>query len=268
MAEEKSSNVTVDLLPSPEDFCLTVPLYQQFQFDKNKLEQFEGTLDCFCQGCGRHTVFNRIEKPDYSAFSGFFMADNYVFILKFACARNKNHCVCFVFRQHQGFVQKIGQYPSLADLAKPNHDKYRPVLSGEELGELKRAVGLASHGIGVGAFVYLRRIFEALIEKAKQAAATEPGWDDAAFAGAHMDEKIGMLKQHLPKFLVEHRSLYGIMSVGVHTLSERECLHAFPIVRQGIELILNEQLDRHTRKKDTAETTKDISELGSALKNN
>lgn len=63
-----------------------------------------------------------------------------------------------------------------------------------------------------------------------------------------MDDKIMILKQHLPKFLVENRTLYGIMSVGVHTLSEAECLAAFPVVRVGIELILDEHLERHIRK--------------------
>jgi hypothetical protein len=126
------------------------------------------------------------------------------------------------------------QYPSKADLATPEMQKYRKVLGDETFRELTRSVGLASHGVGVGAFVYLRGIFEILIEKARQEASTEQGWDEQAFEKDRLDEKILRLKSHLPQFLVNNRALYGIRSVGVHKLSEVECLEAFPFVRVGI----------------------------------
>lgn len=267
MAEKNSPDAQSDPLPSPQRFCLTVPLYKQFLFDKKQrnpfylLEHYKGVLDCHCHGCKGHSVFNRINMPEYSEFAH---ADNYVTALWFGCSRNTSHQICFVFHSHQGILQKIGQYPSIADLASPGLQKYRPVLGDDGLGELTRAVGLAAHG--VGAFVYLRRIFEALIEKARQAAAIEPAWDESAFEKSRMDEKIAMLKQHLPEFLVENRKLYGIMSVGVHTLSEEQCLEAFPIVRIGIELILDERLGKHAREQKIAEATKQISKLGTELK--
>lgn len=269
MAENKSEKPVFDPLPSPEEFCLTVPLYEEFRYNKDEsnpffeLEHFKGSLDCYCHGCGRHTVFNRMGEPKYREHHH---RSNYIFVLWFSCSRDQNHQACFIFHSNQGVLQKIGQHPSLADLVIPDLQKYRPVLGDEGFRELTRAVGLASHGVGVGAFVYLRRIFEALIEKARQQAATEKDWDERAFENARMDEKIAMLKQHLPKFLVENRALYGIMSVGVHTLSEAKCLEAFPVVRVGIELILDEHLERHAREKKIAAAAKGISALGAALK--
>lgn len=256
-------------LPSPEDFCLTVPLYEEFGYDRDQpnpffgLEHFEGVLDCFCQGCGRHSVFNRTNKPAYQEHHH---SQNYVLPLWFACSRDKGHKFCFIFHSHQGVLRKIGQYPSLADLAVPDLQKYRAVLGNEAYRELTRAVGLASHGVGVGAFVYLRRIFEGLIEKARQAAQAEEGWDAAAFDNARMDDKIAMLAHHLPRFLVENRAIYGIMSVGVHTLPEARCLEAFPVVRVGIELMLDEHLERMARDKKITAATKGLSALGAALK--
>jgi hypothetical protein len=50
---------------------LTVPIYEGFRYDKEQsnpffgLEHFKGTLDCYCHGCGRHTVFNRMGEPKY-----------------------------------------------------------------------------------------------------------------------------------------------------------------------------------------------------------
>lgn len=269
VAENKSDKQEFDQLPSPQDFCLTVPIYEGFRYNKEQpnpffgLEHFKGTLDCYCHGCGRHTVFNRVGEPKYREHHH---RSNYIFMLWFSCSRDQNHQACFIFHSHEGILQKIGQYPSLADIAVPDLQKYRPILGDEGFRELSRAVGLASHGVGVGAFVYLRRIFEGLIEKARQQAAMEEGWDKSSFENSRMDEKIAMLKQHLPKFLVDNRSLYSIMSLGVHTLSEAKCLEAFPIVRVGIELMLDEHLERHAREKKIAAATKGISALSSELK--
>lgn len=235
--------------PPAKDFCLTVPLYEQFQYDDEKqngffsLEQFEGTLDFHCQECGQHSVFTA-RKNNYSTNSHY---TNYVFPLLFRCSRNNAHQALFFFRAHRGILQKIGQIPSLADLALPDLCKYRKVLGSERFRELTRAIGLATHGVGVGAFVYLRRIFESLIDDAHSVASADPGWEEDTYSRARMDEKIGLLKDHLPDFLVKSRSIYGILSVGVHTLSEADCLNAFPAVRLAIELILDDLLEQHER---------------------
>ena len=44
--------------------------------------------------------------------------------------------------------------------------------------------------VGIGAFVYLRRIFEDLISAARVQAATAQEWDQEAFERGRMDEKI------------------------------------------------------------------------------
>jgi|JI8StandDraft_1071087.scaffolds.fasta_scaffold120951_2 hypothetical protein len=271
MANKSPENSEFDELPSPEDFCLTVPIYDEFRYNIDEsnpffgLEHFKGSLDCYCHGCGRHTVFNKMGEPNYREHHH---RRNYILSLWFSCSRDQNHQACFIFHSNDGILKKIGQFPSLADLATPDLQKYRPVLGNDGFRELTRAVGLASHGVGVGAFVYLRRRFESLIEKAREEASKEKDWDEETYQRARMDEKISILKNHLPTFLVQNRSLYGIMSVGVHTLSENECLEAFPIVRVGIELMLDEHLERHAREKKIAAATKGISALGKSLKEN
>jgi len=57
-----------------------------------------------------------------------------------------------------------------------------------------------------------------------------------------MEEKIQMLRSKLPSFLVEQRKVYGILSRGIHELSEQECLDNFPVVRNAIEIILDERI--------------------------
>lgn len=59
-------------------------------------------------------------------------------------------------------IIKIGQFPSVADLVILEIVKYKSVLS-KQYREFSKAVGLFVHGIGIGSFVYLRRIIENLV---------------------------------------------------------------------------------------------------------
>lgn len=257
-------------IPSPEDFCLNTPLYSEFPFNNEErnpffgLEHFKGTLDCFCHFCGCHSVFKRLGETKYAEH---YYLRNYVFSLWFTCSRDESHRIFFAFRAHEGVLQKIGQYPSIADLATPDLQKYRPILGNERFRELTRGVGLASHGVGIGAFVYLRRIFENLIEEARATATSNTNWDQTSYERARMDEKIEILNQYLPSFLVENRSLYGIISRGIHELPESECLKAFPIVKLGIELILDEKLEQHERDQKILQAKSSINALNSSIKN-
>lgn len=248
-ANNSTDDEEVGKLPSADDFCLRTPLYQKFKFDPKKenalysIEFFHGTVDCYCHGCERHSVLTCREKK----YEGRFRYNNHLFSLVFECTRNDSHLTTFLFRAHDGEIEKIGQFPSLGDLASPDLQKYRPILSNERYRELVRGVGLASHDVGIGAFIYLRRVFETLIDAAHVKAKAEEGWDEVAYEKARMDEKIQLLKDSLPPFLVENRVLYKILSFGVHELSEQDCLKAFPVVKLGIELILDDELERHRR---------------------
>jgi hypothetical protein len=202
-----------------------------------------------------------VRENNYSTHSHY---TNYIFTLQFHCSRNSAHQALFVFRAHKGILQKIGQIPSLADLALPDLRKYRQVLGDERFKELTRAIGLTTHGVGVGAFVYLRRIFESLIEDAHAAAASDSSWDEDAYIRVRMDEKIGLLQEHLPDFLVQNRGLYGILSVGVHTLTEAECLAAFPAVRLAIELILDDLLEQRNRQAKLKSSAESLAALKSS----
>jgi len=65
----------------------------------------------------------------------------------------------------QGLVTKIGQNPSLAEIANSEVKQFRKLLPDDWGSEFHKAIVLAAHGYGVASFVYLRRIFEKLILK-------------------------------------------------------------------------------------------------------
>ncbi len=261
-------------LPNMVDFCLSVPLYKSFRFDKDyaghvkRLEEiyyFEGGhLDCFCMECKKQSVFHPVPQQSDEHFIVRYKND--VFERVFLCTRNKDHKLFFSFRFQNWSITKVGQHPSLADLATVEIQKYRKVLGEELYRELNRAVGLVTHGVGIGAFVYLRRIFEKLIEEAHQREMSNSAWDEIKYKDARMDERIGILKDSLPNFLVEHRSLYSILSKGIHELSESECLGAFPTTKLGIELILDEKLEKIEREEKIRKASKSISDLTGKIK--
>jgi len=137
-------------------------------------------------------------------------------------------------------VQKIGQFPSLADIANDESKQYRSVLTKDDSSEFHKAIGLAAHGVGIGSYVYLRRIFEHLIFSRYQEFKDSNGWKDEDFFGLRMKEKIEFLKNYLPPFLVENKGIYSILSLGIHELSEEKCLAYFGVMKHSIIIILEE----------------------------
>jgi hypothetical protein len=68
---------------------------------------------------------------------------------------------------------------------------------------------------------------------------------------------------------VEHKVLYAILSKGIHELSEEECLQAFPVVRLGIELILDEKIEQQEKERKIKDASKAIQNLsGSVTRSN
>ena len=140
-------------------------------------------------------------------------------------------------------------------------------MLGVQYEELTKAVGLHAHGVGIGAFVYLRRIVEKLVddagEKAVQKGEPAKGLTDPPFD--RMSEKIKRLTNYLPQFLVNNERVYGILSDGIHNLSEEQCLRSFSAVKLAIEMILDEELAeqaRRKKKKDAAKMLDDLSSNG------
>lgn len=118
----------------------------------------------------------------------------------------------------------------------PELDAYKHVISKEDRKELGTAIGLFASGVGAGSYVYLRRILERLVYQAKETAADTI--DNEMFEQARVAEKIKMLEGYLPDILVKNRTIYGILSKGIHELSEEECRKYFPVVKECIYQIL------------------------------
>ena len=179
------------------------------------------------------------------------------------CTRVADHKLIFLLRfNDKKCVQKIGQYPSLADIANDESRQYRKVLSTADANELHKAIGLAAHGVGIGAFVYLRRVFERLITNRFLEYKGVEGWNDDQFVRLRMDEKLKKsLKGHLPDFLVKNRQMYSVLSLAIHELSETQCLEMFEFFKLSTFYILDD--DR--RKKEELDSRKKVEKSITAM---
>jgi len=164
-------------------------------------------------------------------------------------------------------LQKVGQYPSFGDLASAQVNRYRKLLGPERSREYTRAINLFSHDIGIGSLIYLRRILETLIEDAHGEARADKDWDEAAWPRMRVGERISALRAHLPSFLHENQSIYSILSMGVHELSEQECLAYFPVLRGAVDLILEEQLAHAEIDARRLEVAKALGDIREKIKN-
>lgn len=180
--------------------------------------------------------------------------------------RRKGDVIKVIVYNDGEFISKIGQIPTIADLQYAEiGKKYDKILPKNDLHDLKKAIGLMAHGAGAGSLVYLRRIFENIIfntyEKHKGVLAIS----DEEFKKKRMDEKVEFLKNYLPSQLVEMRAVYGILSKGVHELSEDECLAYFPALKLSIMLILDQRIEGDAKAKKDAETKKAVDNIATQV---
>jgi hypothetical protein len=277
----------------PLDILLRSTLYQEFAFDDGvegceklfRILLFSGKFDWLCPDCRKETTYEGV--PNYPAnpkntslfaigklsyfkvFSehhdlGYFYTQQN-FCVPIRCLRGepyaREHRVEVWFKVEKNRLIKVGQFPSATTIEQFESAKYQKVL-GRKYGEFNRAIGLFNFNVGIGSFVYLRRIFEELIN---EAAHKHPALLSADFESSRMDEKILALKKVLPTYLVEKRKLYSVLSKGVHQLSEEKCLEYFPVVRLGIELMLDEKVERLDRADKIKSNSRHIDEMIKAL---
>ena len=213
--------------------------------------EFKKSIDVYCPECKQLATFHpeidertntlsakevqatfRIKAAGLSSnpLSGWNLKD---FSKRIRCTRS-DHEMDFHFKKVQGSLIKVGQHPSISDIASMGTEEFVKPLGKSAVAELNKAMGLAAHGIGIGSYVYLRRIFESLVEEAHKKAAVQNDWVEVDYINARMQERVRLVKDFLPDFVVEHPEMYSILSRGLHELSEDECLSHFEALKTAI----------------------------------
>ena len=263
-----------------------------------ELEFFNGAIRTYCPDCMQESTFRtdlikdetintltKLNVLDYKNGVGqilklktpkevdhYLFGDDYknyafankTFTLEFYCTHNHKHRIFYIFNITNKIIQKIGQFPSIADSMEGEIKEYKKILEKEldkeKSQEFSKAIGLFSHGVGIGSFVYLRRIFEAFIYKAKDQALEESTITEDEFHNKRMAERISLLSNYLPEIIVEHKELYGVVSKGIHELSEDECKKYFATIKAGIELILDEKIAKRKAEEKRLKFQQEISQ--------
>jgi hypothetical protein len=259
-----------------------LPLYTKLELDvrlvkdvRSRLFSDDRTFDLYCPSCKQTSTFKMASVEDPYDDSPFKFAavrpDMFSQVQTEArkeaiCARNHQHSLVCYFHFSKDCITKVGQFPSFADIAIPDNKRFAKVIGNDLLKQLNTAIGLHAHGVGIGAFVYLRRIFEALIESAYKVAKEEAGWDENAYMKAAMQERIKQLKGYLPRSIVSRPQTYAILSNHVHNMTDDECLRNFNTVKLGILMIAEEKLREHEAAALDGQLDAAINELHSQAK--
>jgi hypothetical protein len=260
------------VLPSHRELCLDIPLYapiviepEAMNFMRN-LREAHVQFDAHCLECGESSTFKyagsrgggagTVRAVDWMFLEGFFS-------VCLSCTRH-GHRVIYEFLLKDKLLKKIGQYPSMEDIAGADIEKFRKILGQNYFSELRRATGLASHGIGIGSFVYLRRIFERLVSQHREELALS-GTAIPEFEKLRMDEKISALAACLPPALVRNKAAYAILSKGLHELDEDTCRAYFPVVRAAIVQILEQDFQAREAKLKEEELERAIARISADL---
>jgi hypothetical protein len=270
------------LSPGPElveklvDLCLQKPLYKILaQGDDahelaEKLEETSFKFDAYCVGCKKEATFQRLlsgkKKPQMPPTT----LGNHIVryqedkaslnqTLVATCSRGP-HRYTFIFGPYLGGLAKIGQSPSMADIASGDVVRFTGVLEEQDVTELQQAIRLHTHGAAIGAFVYLRRIFERLLDRHYDDYIEQLGPTDD-FAAMSIEDKVQLLDDFLPEEVVANRKVYAVLSKGIHALLEDECLLHYAVMYAAVVEILERDIYTRQRAKTSLELRNAVADV-------
>lgn len=186
----------------------------------------------------------------------------------FDCTNNSYHkymmMISIELKDGNFIVRKVGQNPSMLTVKGFDFDKYKKVLEKLDAYEDYKKADLsnADH-FYVGAYAYLRRIFEKMINQYI---------GDTKLKDDHMDTKIEVVKDHFdPRIQKLLKNLYGILSVGIHELSEDQSKEYYEYLKAIIDMQLEyiqTENDKEKQSKELESVLNKITNLISSKKKN
>ncbi len=261
-----------------EDIVLT-PLYKKIKINSSSpscdvLPYNDFRLELFCPECQKRRIFNfsnsSLVKVSWvpggeqvcNTISDVLYSNTY-FNLK--AKSDCNHNLLILFRViSNDTVEKIGQFPSIYDLNEEiNNKKFLKLFDKEYKTYYKTACSLFSFNTCIGALTYLRRIFEKLLLDTFDDNIETVDISLDEFKKLRMEDKVKKLKEYLPSVMFEHgfNQIYSKISDGIHNLSEEECSQMFLILKDAIEEILIEKMEKNEKKRRQRKISEELSKL-------
>lgn len=212
-------------------------------------------FDAYCISCKRETTFRvaarEISNRGINFKPGVTIVSPALLSVSATCQRDWK-VYTYILKFETEKVTKIGQFPSMADIAFGELRSIDKSLGDVDRRELGTALGLHAHDTAIGAFVYLRRVFERMIQRAheRQSASGNPV---EGFEGMRMNERIAALKSELPEKVVENSAVFSVLSIGIHELTEDQCSRYFTVLKA----VLFQMLEQEEHKRKAAITARE-----------
>lgn len=155
-------------------------------------------------------------------------------------------------------IMKVGEYPQ-KELPK---SKALSKFFAEDKQEYNKAVTCLANGYGVAAFAYMRRIVEKNIDRLLSLIAENIAPDSPLAEKLNelkttspMSEKISIANYALPDYLKPDGfnplgQIYGLLSDGVHSLPDKECLDKAQDLQACLEFMISELADHKKNKEN------------------
>ena len=169
-------------------------------------------------------------------------------------------------------LQKIGQSSSWYSIYD---DKIINKFLKKDATFFKNALKCQSHGYGIGAFSYYRRVLENSIEKIlksiRSVLESEGSLEgvkkiNEALEKSSMEDKIDIAKDEIPISLTPGgknplKIIYHCLSIGIHNLSEDECLDNSEHIRVALSYLIKTLSQRNEEQKTYTEALNNLDKI-------
>lgn len=208
------------------------------------------------------------------------MKNNRYFTKTVCCSHDNSHKLLFIYKldfistkndEKILTLEKIGQDPSNVELYSKKlnrkYDKYNNYKGIKT--DLNKAIISFSNNFGVGGFLYLRRVLEKVVDYKYNEVKENLEEDKQKKFEEKMtkfSEKLDILKDELPNHLTENKYIYSILSAGVHSLTEEQCMEYFPVVEKSTYIIIDGLLELQKRRKLHSDIENNLNKINSKIK--
>lgn len=189
---------------------------------------------------------------------------NYYITYCITCNNKPSHCyyMSLLARVEDGIITiiKIGQYPTMLSVKGFDFDKYKKQLKRYNAYEDYRNANLSmANNFHAGAYTYLRRVYEKQLNYYVEK-------DKPVLADNRPETKIKEVKNNFDPRIHEHlRSLYSILSIGIHELDEEESKNYYEFLKAMIDMQLQYEKSKDEEDKQTKSLNTRISNIVNKL---
>lgn len=249
-------------------FLEQVPLYtsKTYKLPKiNRSDLYVREIECYCSHCNQSRPFQDMSSRGSGLAPGQTRESlkNGISYFDFKCVSCKTTKIIQVERtisKENIVLMKFGELPR-KDLER---DAILQKFFSDDSDNYEKATVCLANGYGIAAFVYYRRIIEHNIDKLLDLIKDDIGTTDQHSdllksisllrEESPMSEKISIANKSLPDYLIPDGlnplgRLYQILSEGIHSLSDQECLERSNIVKECIKFLISELTSRTSHRK-------------------